>query len=74
MLVPGLQLFGTALCALRLLSTRTTPVMVSVIYLCTVYKNCLFLLCHERVKLHGLLTGCCSFRVLPLEHKEGLKL
>ncbi|KDR22003.1 probable phospholipid hydroperoxide glutathione peroxidase isoform X1 [Zootermopsis nevadensis] len=29
MLVPGLQLFGTALCALRLLSTRTSPVMAS---------------------------------------------
>ncbi|PNF36072.1 Phospholipid hydroperoxide glutathione peroxidase, mitochondrial [Cryptotermes secundus] len=29
MLVPGLQLFGTAICALRLLSTRSAPVMAT---------------------------------------------
>lgn len=40
MLVPGLQLFGTALCALRLLSTRTSPVMVSATLLHFVYTGC----------------------------------
>jgi len=39
MLVPGLQLFGAAFCALRLLSTRTAPVMVSLTQLHTVYET-----------------------------------
>jgi hypothetical protein len=42
MLVPGLQLFGTALCALRLLSTRTAPVMVSVTTDSTFYIKVVF--------------------------------
>ena len=39
MLVPGLQLFGAAFCALRLLSTRTATVMVSLTLLHTVYET-----------------------------------